>query len=98
MMLGRLLLAAGCLCALLGGGSALQTASAPLLSVPERDRVSLQWERVSCILERKGQRRLLLSDVCGSAQAGRLLAIMGPSGSGKTTLLNSLSGQARRPS
>ena len=35
----------------------------------------------------------LFQNVCGSAKAGRLLAIMGPSGSGKTTLLNSLSGQ-----
>ena len=55
--------------------------------------VSLQWERVSCILEKKGRQRSLLRDVCGSAHAGRLLAIMGPSGSGKTTLLNSLAGQ-----
>jgi len=57
------------------------------------ENVSLQWERVSCILEKKGRQRSLLRDVCGSAHAGRLLAIMGPSGSGKTTLLNSLAGQ-----
>ena len=65
----------------------------PSLSVPPAEQVSLHWDKVSCVLNRKGKQRHLLRDVCGSARAGRLLAIMGPSGSGKTTLLNSLAGQ-----
>ena len=65
----------------------------PSLSVPPAEQVSLHWDKVSCVLNRKGKQRHLLMNVCGSARAGRLLAIMGPSGSGKTTLLNSLAGQ-----
>jgi len=43
--------------------------------------------------------RKLLDNLHGSAQPGRLLALMGSSGAGKTTLLNALSGQVcvRRP-
>jgi ABC-type multidrug transport system ATPase subunit len=39
--------------------------------------------------------RKLLDKLHGSAQPGRLLALMGSSGAGKTTLLNALSGQVR---
>jgi len=37
--------------------------------------------------------KLLLCNISGWAQAGRLLAVLGPSGAGKTTLLSVLAGQ-----
>ncbi|KAK3289264.1 hypothetical protein CYMTET_3297 [Cymbomonas tetramitiformis] len=56
--------------------------------------VNISWHNVTCKLEhkKKGTRRLL-NKVNGSANAGKLTALMGPSGSGKTTLLNVLAGQ-----
>ena len=40
--------------------------------------------------------RKIIDSVSGSAQAGRVLAIIGPSGSGKTTLLQLLAGRLER--
>jgi ABC-type multidrug transport system ATPase subunit len=48
----------------------------------------LVWTNLSLRIEKDDT--LLLHDLCGSARAGRVLALMGPSGAGKTTLLNAL--------
>ncbi|KAK4780659.1 hypothetical protein SAY87_016765 [Trapa incisa] len=55
----------------------------------------LVWEDLSVVLPNSGNghSRKLLNGITGSAEPGRLLAIMGPSGSGKTTLLDSLAGR-----
>ena len=55
----------------------------------------LAWRDVSLKIARKrGQApSTILDGVSGSAQPGRMLAIMGPSGSGKSSLLNALVGQ-----
>jgi ABC-type multidrug transport system ATPase subunit len=94
-MAGRLVVLVTCVCWWARAACAVGTAPGvdAAMGVPAGERVSLRWDRLSCRLERKGCQRHLLQDVCGAAQAGRMLAIMGPSGSGKTTLLNSLSGQ-----
>jgi ABC-type multidrug transport system ATPase subunit len=57
--------------------------------------MGLEWEDVSCTLQRGGKTRVLLDRVAGTARRGSMTAIMGPSGSGKTLLLNSLCGQTR---
>ncbi|XP_021340449.1 ABC transporter G family member 21-like isoform X2 [Mizuhopecten yessoensis] len=41
----------------------------------------------------KNKSKEILKHVSGSAQSGKMLAVMGPSGSGKTTLLHSLAGK-----
>lgn len=56
----------------------------------------LVWENLSVMVPNlwNGQsRRLLLDDLSGYAEPGRIMAIMGPSGSGKSTLLDSLAGR-----
>jgi len=39
--------------------------------------VSLDWEDVTCAIEKGGKTRLLLDGVCGSAHKGKITAIMG---------------------
>ncbi|KAJ6425790.1 hypothetical protein OIU84_026381 [Salix udensis] len=55
----------------------------------------LVWENLTVELPSKtsGSARKLLSDLCGYAEPGHIMAIMGPSGSGKSTLLDSLAGR-----
>ncbi|KAJ1627645.1 P-loop containing nucleoside triphosphate hydrolase protein [Pavlovales sp. CCMP2436] len=60
------------------------------------ESVALEFEDISCTLEKGGKPRLLLDGVSGAARKGQLTAIMGPSGSGKTLMLNSLCGQVRQ--
>ncbi len=57
------------------------------LSIPKR-------RRRRCVLEPQRSTTEVLSNVCGSAQSGQLLAILGASGSGKTSLLKILAGRA----
>ncbi|CAF1021406.1 unnamed protein product, partial [Didymodactylos carnosus] len=66
--------------------------------------VTLTWSHISAqiqvtsgnICKRKTSTKQLLTDVCGIAAPGDMLAIMGSSGAGKTTLLNVLSGRKQR--
>ncbi|KAJ6300435.1 hypothetical protein OIU76_021265 [Salix suchowensis] len=55
----------------------------------------LVWQNLTVELPSKtsGSARKLLSDLCGYAEPGHIMAIMGPSGSGKSTLLDSLAGR-----
>jgi len=46
-----------------------------------------------CETRPQGGDKLLLCNISGRAQAGRLLVVLGPSGAGKTTLLSVLAGQ-----
>ena len=46
------------------------------------------WKNLSVTLRKKNT--ILIDNVSGVAQSGRVLALMGPSGAGKTTLLNAL--------
>lgn len=61
--------------------------------------VTLRWLDLSCSVDVKDKakkqtsQKTILSLTAGTAQPGRLLAIIGPSGSGKTTLLNAVAGQ-----
>ena len=55
---------------------------------------ALIWDNVSLVLKNKSNPKVLIDDVSGSVQSGRVLALMGPSGAGKTTLLNALAGRA----
>jgi hypothetical protein len=43
----------------------------PELSVPDKDRVCLKWDKVSCTLKNKKHQRHLLQGVCGAAKPGR---------------------------
>ncbi|KAI9093005.1 P-loop containing nucleoside triphosphate hydrolase protein [Phlyctochytrium arcticum] len=61
---------------------------------------SLTWNNITYTIDltekdenKKPKTRTLLSNVCGEAKRGELVAIMGSSGAGKTTLLNCLSGR-----
>ncbi|CAN0164535.1 unnamed protein product, partial [Ectocarpus sp. 12 AP-2014] len=56
------------------------------------DKLDVEWKDVSFSVGR-GKKKAILDGVSGSANAGKVLAVMGPSGSGKTTLLNALAGQ-----
>lgn len=51
----------------------------------------LKWTNLSVTLP-KGQ--VLIDNISGVAQSGRIVALMGPSGAGKTTLLNALGHRA----
>ncbi|KAL3580054.1 hypothetical protein D5086_017889 [Populus alba] len=55
----------------------------------------LVWEDLTVVLPNfgNGPTRRLLNGLNGSAEPGRILAIMGPSGSGKSTLLDALAGR-----
>eukprot|EP00740_Mantoniella_antarctica_P013914 CAMPEP_0181384150 /NCGR_PEP_ID=MMETSP1106-20121128/21791_1 /TAXON_ID=81844 /ORGANISM="Mantoniella antarctica, Strain SL-175" /LENGTH=302 /DNA_ID=CAMNT_0023503961 /DNA_START=134 /DNA_END=1039 /DNA_ORIENTATION=+ len=57
--------------------------------------VALQWRCLNYAVTKKGKQgeldvKLILSNLSGDTQGGRLLALMGPSGSGKTSLANAL--------
>lgn len=52
----------------------------------------LEWRNVSVAVPHGTGHKKILSSVCGSAESGRLMALMGPSGCGKTTFLNVLRG------
>lgn len=52
----------------------------------------LTWSNLTLTLKQRGT--VLLDNVSGGAQTGRVLALMGPSGAGKTTLLNALGNRA----
>lgn len=74
-----------------GASDRPKTPSYDSTSVPP---VRLEWSDVGYDLTTKaGDKKKILRGVRGSAEPGRLLAIMGPSGSGKTSLLNVLAGQ-----
>ncbi|XP_022730940.1 ABC transporter G family member 12-like isoform X2 [Durio zibethinus] len=55
----------------------------------------LVWEDLTVVLPNfgNGPTRRLLNGLTGSAEPGRIMAIMGPSGSGKSTLLDALAGR-----
>lgn len=53
---------------------------------------SLVWKNLN--LKLKGKGKVLVDNVSGSVECGRVLALMGPSGAGKTTLLNALANRA----
>ena len=59
-----------------------------LAAASERGPV-IQWEELTV----KNGEKTLLSEVSGSAEPGRLLAVMGPSGSGKSTLVKAVAGR-----
>lgn len=53
---------------------------------------TLQFCNVSYEIKAGKEKKLIIDDVSGRLEAGRLGAILGPSGAGKSTLLNILSG------
>mmetsp|Transcript_6090 Transcript_6090/g.9036 ORF Transcript_6090/g.9036 Transcript_6090/m.9036 type:complete len:609 (-) Transcript_6090:184-2010(-) len=50
----------------------------------------VEWSHVT--VETKSG-KVLISDVCGYALPGRLIALMGPSGAGKSTIMNAIAGR-----
>ena len=59
------------------------------------NEIELVFQNVSHTISSENCQRQVLSEVCGFASPGQILAVMGPSGSGKTTLLNVLSGRVK---
>ena len=59
--------------------------------VKPNDRFNVDFQGLNAFVT--DDRKQVLHNVCGSAQSGRVLAIMGPTGCGKSTLLNVLSGR-----
>ena len=55
---------------------------------------ALSWHNIRLVLKGAGDQKVLIDNVSGTVQSGRVLALMGPSGAGKTTLLNALAGRA----
>jgi ABC-type multidrug transport system ATPase subunit len=63
--------------------------------VQTAEGVVLQWRNVSYSVTKKGKPtepdvKVILANLSGDTEGGRLLCLMGPSGSGKTSLLNAL--------
>ena len=54
---------------------------------------ALTWTNISVVLPKT--KAVLIDNVSGMVQCGRVLALMGPSGAGKTTILNALSRRAK---
>lgn len=58
----------------------------------QQKTASLVWKNLT--LKLKNTNKVLVDNVSGSVETGRVLALMGPSGAGKTTLLNALANRA----
>lgn len=54
--------------------------------------MKLEWRNVSVVAPHVAGYKMILNSVSGSAESGKLMALMGPSGCGKTTFLNVLRG------
>uniref|UniRef100_A0AAG5D9G1 ABC transporter domain-containing protein n=1 Tax=Anopheles atroparvus TaxID=41427 RepID=A0AAG5D9G1_ANOAO len=53
---------------------------------------NIQFQNITYEVKHRKEQKLLLNNISGTFESGRLTAILGPSGAGKTTLLNVLSG------
>lgn len=61
----------------------------------QRTGKTLTWRNINMTVKKKGEEKVILSDVYGEVPAKQICAILGPSGSGKTSLLNILSGRVK---